>query len=154
MNHRLCWKMGEQMGWIRKDFMEQLYFSSPTLMLGQFEVSFSRLTVNIRDQNKRCLVTFHPSHQSAYWLCEWRMSWGAGVQAWESPCSDLITIWHEHQGNHRLAPACLRFMLPQDVHLKRESYPSHPRSKVLNWNHSIVHIPPGIHILVIWRACP
>lgn len=36
MNHGLFWKMGEQIGWIREDFMEQLYFSSTNLTFGQF----------------------------------------------------------------------------------------------------------------------
>ena len=40
MNLGLFWKMGEQMVWIRNDFMEQLCFSSTILMLGHCVVSF------------------------------------------------------------------------------------------------------------------
>ena len=32
--------MREQIGWLREDFMDQLYFSSTHTMLGQFEVCF------------------------------------------------------------------------------------------------------------------
>lgn len=149
MNHGLCWKMGEQMGWIRKDFVEQLYLGSPTLMLGQFEVSFSRMTVNIRDQNKpvwpHSVLAISQLMGCVSDACHGELeSSPESHHAATSLPSDMSI-----RGIAGLAPTCLRFMLPQDVHLKYESHPSHQRRKVLNWKRSIIHIPPGIHILII-----
>lgn len=113
---------------------------------------FPWMTVNIRDPNKSCWATFHSSRQPTYWLCEWRMSHVVDKRQ-SNPESHLVTIWQEHGGGTGLAPACLGFVRPRDVHLECESDPSCQRRKVLHWNRSITHIPPGIHILVTRRAC-